>query len=158
MACSSPVEPSSTNVCRSSAISARWSRRWKISLTRWANSITLPVNTHRWRTAISASRANFTGSVIEFAHLVSEIFHLLLQRAEIAEDRHTFVEDGSTGELQAILRQVAVSRVLCGGDVAVVERLHAAKNLQQRRLTRAIGADQADAFVRRDQPIQVVEE
>ena len=89
---------------------------------------------------------------------MGEIFHLLLQRTQVAEHRHAFVEDGAAGELQAILRQVAEGRVLRRRDAAVVERLHAAQNLQQRRFSRAVGADQPNAFVRRDEPIQVVEQ
>src|SRR5271157_1046568 len=99
----------------------------------------------------------FAGGVIEFAHLVSEVLHLLLQRAQAAEHGHAFVENRTAGELQAVLREVAVGRVLRGRDAAVVERLHAAKNLQQRRLSGAVGADQANALARRDQPIQVIE-
>ena len=59
MACNSPVAPSSTNACRCSATCARWSRRWKTSLTRWASSITPPASMRRWPTATSASPANF---------------------------------------------------------------------------------------------------
>ena len=37
---------------------------------------------------------------------------------------------------------------------AVVERLDAGENLQQRGFAGAVGADQADAIVRRDQPVE----
>ena len=100
----------------------------------------------------------FGGGMVELAHLVRELFHLLLQRAQVAEDRHAFVEDGAAGELQAILRQIAESRVLGGGDAAVIERLKAAQNLQQRGFAGAVGADQADAIMRSDQPVEIVEQ
>ena len=49
----------------------------------------------------------FRDSRIELAHAVRELFHLLLQRAQVGEDGHALGEDGAAGERQAVLRQVA---------------------------------------------------
>ena len=100
----------------------------------------------------------FVRRVIEFGHLVSEVLHLLLQRAQVAEHRHAFGEDGAAGELQAILREIAEGGVLGRDDAAVVERLQAGQNFQQSGFAGAVGADQPHALVGSDQPIKIVEE
>ena len=87
-----------------------------------------------------------------------ELFHLLLERAQIGEDRHALVEDGAAGKLQAVLREVAECCVLGGDDRAVVERLEAAEDFQQRGFAGTVGADQADTRVSRDQPVEIFEE
>jgi hypothetical protein len=107
--------------------------------------------------AISHLRV-FVRGVIQFGNLVSEVFHLLLQGAQVGEDRHAFVEDGASGELQAVLREVAEGGVFGGDDAAVVERFEAAEDLQQRGFAGAVGAHQSDASVGGDEPIQIVEE
>ena len=94
---------------------------------------------------------------IELAHLVGKLLHLLFQRLQVGEDGHALVKDGATGELQAILRQVAERRVLGGDDAAVVERLDAAQNLQQRGFAGAIGAHQPTRSLRREQPVKIFE-
>ena len=69
----------------------------------------------------------FVRGVIEFGDLVREVFHLLLQSVQVGEHRHAFVEDSASGELQAVLREIAEGGVLGGDDAAVVERFDAAR-------------------------------
>jgi len=96
--------------------------------------------------------------VIQFGDLVGEVFHLLLQRAQVGEHRHAFVEDAASGELQAILREIAEGSVLGRNDAAVVEGFEAAEHLQQRGFAGAVGAHQSDASIGGDEPIQIVEQ
>ena len=74
------------------------------------------------------------------------------------ENRHALGEDGAAGERQPILRQVAALMPFGTADGAVVERFHAGQNLQQRGFAGAVGADDADAVVGRDQPVGSFEE
>ena len=48
--------------------------------------------------------------------------------------------------------------LLGGDDAAVVERLDAAENLQQRGFAGAVRADQAHALVRSDEPVEIFEQ
>ena len=84
--------------------------------------------------------------------------HLLLDRAQVGEHRHAFIEDGAAFKTKPILRQIAEGRVPGGDDRAVVERLEAGENFQQRGFTGAIRADQSDAGVRSDEPVKIFEE
>ena len=85
-------------------------------------------------------------------------FHLLLHLAQVLEHAHAFGEDGAAGERQAVLRQIALADAFGKGDVAVIERFHAAQDLEQRGLAGAVGADQARALLGRDQPVAVFEQ
>ena len=98
------------------------------------------------------------GRVVELAHFVSEVFHLLLQRAQVGEDGHAFVENSAAGKLKAVLRQIAEGRVLGGDEATVVERLDPGKDFQQRGFSGAVGADKANALSGSDQPVKIFEE
>ena len=58
MGCRSPAALSLANVCRSLLPSARWSRKWKSSLTKWPSLIRREWNTLRWPTVFISWIAN----------------------------------------------------------------------------------------------------
>ncbi len=85
-------------------------------------------------------------------------FEFLLHAQQIGEHGHALGEHSAPGKFQAVLRQVAEGDALHGVDAAVVQRLHAGENLEQRGLAGAVRADQADAVVRRKHPVQLLEQ
>ena len=95
---------------------------------------------------------------IEFAHLVHERFHLGLHVAEVGEHRHALGKDAASGQRQAVLGKVPGAGSTGARQIAIVERIQAAQHLHERGLAGAIGAHQAGAFARGDQPIDVFEE
>ena len=64
----------------------------------------------------------------------------------------------AAGERQSVLRQIALRDALGEADGAVIERLHAAQDLEQRGFAGAVAADQAGALLGRDQPVAIFEE
>src|ERR1035441_7247323 len=95
---------------------------------------------------------------IDLSHLASELFHLLLHLLERSEHRHAFGEDTAAGEREAILRQIAGAGAASDAEAAVFERLNARQNLEQSGFAGAIGAHQASAIFRSDQPVQVLKQ
>ena len=95
---------------------------------------------------------------VELAETVVERLQLLLHFMKIGEHAHAFGENRAAGKRQAILRKIALRDAFLRGHRAVVERLHPAQNLQQRRLARAVSADQTRALFRRDEPVAILEE
>ncbi len=89
---------------------------------------------------------------------VGELLVFSFERAELVEDREAFVEDGAAGEREAILRQVADGHAFDVGALAVVERLDAGEDLQQRGFAGAVAADEAGALIRCDEPVDVFKE
>ena len=85
-------------------------------------------------------------------------FELLLHFVQVGEDAHAFGENGAAGKREAVLRQIALRDALGMADGAVVERLHAAQNFQQRGFAGAVRADQAGALLGRDQPVAIFEQ
>ena len=74
---------------------------------------------------------------------------------DFRENRQAFVEDGAPGERDAILRQIARADAFHHVDGAVVEPLDSGEHFQERRFAGAVGADDADALLRRDQPVEI---
>jgi hypothetical protein len=73
----------------------------------------------------------------------------------MVEDGEAFVEDGAAGEGEAVLGQVAEGHSLGAGEGAVVERFDTCEHLEESGLAGAVTADQASAFVWRDQPVRI---
>ena len=61
-------------------------------------------------------------------------------------------------EGEAVLREIAEGHAFDAGELAVVEGLDAGEDLEQGGFAGAVAADEADALVRRDQPVEVFEE
>ena len=78
--------------------------------------------------------------------------------AQIVENSHAFGENGAARKRQTVLRQVSGDDPFRDGQRSVIERLHPADHLQQRGLAGAVGADKADAVLRRDQPVEIFEQ
>ncbi len=107
--------------------------------------------------AVGGSGVFGTGGV-ELSQTLVQGFEFALHVAQVVEDGHAFGEDGAAGEREAVLREVTETDTLGKSDGAVIEAFQAAEDLQQRRFTGAVGADQAGAFLGGDQPIAVVEQ
>ena len=97
----------------------------------------------------------FEGLVIEFPHPVLQLFLLRFHGADVLEHRHAFIEHRATGEVDTILRQIARTNAFHPVDGAVVEAFNAGHYLEQGRLARPIAADNTDALLRRNEPVQV---
>jgi hypothetical protein len=89
---------------------------------------------------------------------VGELDVFRFQRAELIEDGEALVEDGAAGEREAVLREVADGHAADVGALAVVERLDAGEDFEERGFAGAVSADEAGALVGRDEPVDVVEE
>ena len=96
--------------------------------------------------------------VVEFGHAVGQRFEFRFHGAQIVEHRHALGENAAAGEREAVLRKISGRSAFGDDQAAIVERVHAGKDLHQRGLAGAVAADQADAVVRRDQPVRVFEE
>ena len=72
------------------------------------------------------------------------------------EDGEALLEDGLAAHGEAVLRQVADGGAFDAGDLAVVERLDAADNLEQRGFACAVAADETGALVGGNQPVHVI--
>ena len=68
---------------------------------------------------------------VELAHLVRQLFLLLLERDRFVEDRQALVEDRAAREAQAVLRQVADLEPLLAIDLTGVQALDAGDDLEQ---------------------------
>jgi len=99
--------------------------------------------------------AVFVALVIEFRHATGEVFLFLFERAEGIENGHAFGEDGAAGEIDAVLREVAGADAFGGVDAAVIEVFDAGEDFEKRGFAGAVGADDADALLGRDEPVQV---
>ena len=84
-----------------------------------------------------------------------QVFLFLFEGAKGVENRHAFGEDGTAGEVDAVLREVAGANAFGGVDAAVIEMLDSREDLEQGGFAGAIGANDADALFRRDEPVQV---
>ena len=113
--------------------------------------------------------------MLEFAEHVAKLVHrrvvrgaflrlredlLQLVTAEIeflqaGERRQRLVEDRTAAHIGRFLMQVPDPRALREGDAAGIGRRHSADDLEQRRLTRAVEADQTDPAVIRHGPAHV---
>src|SRR5215469_4964883 len=87
-----------------------------------------------------------------------QLLVLDFKRADLVEDGETFVEDAAAGEREAILREVAEGHALDVRALAVVERLDAREDFEQRGLAGAVAADKSGALIRRDEPVDVFKE
>src|SRR6185437_7103306 len=100
-------------------------------------------------------RTIFQALMVQFRHPMRQIFLFLLQSAKRIKDGHALGEHRAARKIDAILRKVAGDNALCGIDRPIVERLNLRQNLQQRRLPRTIRADNTNALLRRNQPIEI---
>jgi hypothetical protein len=89
---------------------------------------------------------------IEFRHRHRQRLHLLLHRLHVVENAHALGEDASPAQRQSVLRQVPDGHALGELNRPVVERFHATKDLQQRRLAGAVPADETGPLLGRNQP------
>ena len=96
--------------------------------------------------------------VVELGHVVGEGLHLFFHGVEIVEDRHALGKDGATGEGEAVLREVAGGNAPGARDGAIVERFKSAEDFHDGGFAGAVGADEADAGLRRDEPVGIFEE
>src|SRR5262249_7806020 len=80
---------------------------------------------------------------------------LALHAVQRRENRHAFGENGSAGERKSVLREIPGGNAFHHAAAAVVERLGSGENLKQRGFPSPVGADQAGALFRRDQPVQI---
>src|SRR5471032_868067 len=87
-----------------------------------------------------------------------QLFLLTLHLVDLLENRKALGEDRAAGKREAVLRQVAALDSTLLREGAVVERVDAGKDFEQRGLAGAVGAYQADAIMRRDQPVKFLEE
>ncbi len=95
----------------------------------------------------------FGAAGVEFGHAARQVFLLRLQCAQAREHSHALGEDGAAGERKPFLGKVPDGDSFLRGDGARIEALHPAQDLEQRGFPCAIGADDADAFVGCDQPV-----
>ena len=95
---------------------------------------------------------------IELAHLVGEVFHLLLHRSQVAEHGHALVEDGAAFEAQAILRQIAEGRVLGGGNASRSRATRCRRGPSAAWTCRCRSRRPARPIVRRDEPVKIFEQ
>ena len=93
--------------------------------------------------------------LIELGHPVGQFLLFSFERVDLREHRHAFIEDRAAAKRDAILRQITGANALHHVDGAVIEPLDAGEHFQQGRLARSVGADNADALLRRDQPVQI---
>jgi len=96
--------------------------------------------------------------VVELRHTVSERFHLHFNGAEIVKYRHALRKHRSAREREAILRKISGGGPLGDGKGAIVEGIHAGEDFHECGLASTVATDEADAVVRRNQPIRVFEE
>ena len=95
---------------------------------------------------------------VGLAHALRQFFHLAVHLVQMVKDRKTLVEDRPPRQLQPVLRKISGAGPLGPRNRAVIERLHSAQHLQQRRLAAAVGADQTHTILRSNQPIEIFEE
>src|SRR5277367_617014 len=97
--------------------------------------------------------AIFRTGVIEFSHAVGERFLFRFQRTHIVEDGKTLAKHRASGELQTILRKIAGSDAFRERDGAVIEAFDLRQDFEERGFAGAVGAYDADALARGDQPV-----
>ena len=100
----------------------------------------------------------FGAGRVELSHALRELLLLVFERTQSGEHGHAFGENGAAGEREAVLRQVAEGDAFLCGDAAGIESFDAREHFEQRRFPGAVGAYQAGALVRRDQPVDTFEE
>ena len=95
---------------------------------------------------------------VGLAHALRQLFHLAMHLVQIVKHRKTLVEDRPPRQLQPILRKISGADALGARNRAIIERLRAGQHLQQRGFAAAVRADQPDAILRSNQPIEIFEE
>ena len=98
----------------------------------------------------------FRAGVVEFAHAAFEDLLLGFERADLVEDGKAFVEDGTAGEVDAVLREIAGADPLHDVERAIVEALNSGERFEQGGLAGAVRADDADALLRGEEPVEVL--
>jgi len=100
----------------------------------------------------------FGGGRVEFGERVGEGFELALHVLEFVEDGEALGEDGAAGEAEAILGEVAGGDALLEGGVAGVGGIEAGEDFEDGGFAGAVGADEADAVLGGDEPVDAFEE
>src|SRR5215471_7834941 len=103
-------------------------------------------------------RRIFGAGRIKLTELVVQGLEFLLHLLQVREDAHAFGKDRASRKCETVLRQISLRNSLSEADGAVVQRLHAAQDFQQRSLAGAIRPDQPGALFGRDEPIAVFEQ
>src|SRR6185312_11001451 len=96
--------------------------------------------------------------MVHLRHATGQLFHLTLHVVDVFKNREAFREHSAAGERETILWQVAAAHAALAVGTAVIKAINASEHLQQRGLPCAIGADQANTIVRRDEPIEVLKQ
>ena len=96
--------------------------------------------------------------MVEFGHAAGERFHFFLDGVEIVENGDALVEHRATGHGEAVLREVSGGDAFGARDRAVVEGFQTGQDLHDRGFASAVGPDQTDARLGRDQPVGVLEQ
>ena len=96
--------------------------------------------------------------VVQLGKLSRGPLHFAFHGAQLVEDGEALVKDGTAGQLQAFLRQVANAHALGLLHHAIVQQLEAGQDLHERGFAGAIGADQCGFFACTDKPVGLKEE
>src|SRR5581483_12076710 len=102
--------------------------------------------------------AIFFARRVQTAQLFSQFALLALERQHFRKNAQTFLKDGSARQGQAVLGQITYAQAPGPIDPARIERLQPGEDFEQRGLAAAIAADQANAVLRRYEPVESVEE
>jgi hypothetical protein len=87
---------------------------------------------------------------------MSERLQFPLHSVQFGKYRHAFGKHGASGERKTILRQISGGGAFGNAQSSVIEGVKPGQNLHQGRFAGAVGAHQADAVARRDQPVGVL--
>ena len=96
--------------------------------------------------------------VVQLRHAASKRLHLFFHRMQPRKHRHALRKNRLAAQRETILRQVTGGNTLGARDRAIVKGFQARQNFHDGRFTGAVGADQTNARLRRDQPVGVFEE
>ena len=91
--------------------------------------------------------------MIQLRHLRCRALDLAFHGAQLVKDAEALLEDGSPGQPQPLLRQIADAHAARLLHHPVVERLETRQHLHQRGFAGAVCADQRSLFVAPDQPV-----
>ncbi len=95
----------------------------------------------------------FAGVRGQLRQLRMKALNPVLQRLRFCEGGQTFIEDGPTVQLQAVLRQIAEGHAAGRLHGTVVQGIKAGEDSQQGRFAGAVAADQAGALSWSDLPV-----
>src|ERR1700733_12822644 len=84
-------------------------------------------------------------------------FLLALHLVYAIKDGKAFGKDGASGEREASLREIAALNAALLRHGAVIKRVHAGEDFEQRGFAGTVRADQSYAVMWRDEPVEVLE-